>query len=48
MRTIHCLQVYLWVKVRVEEHHVVRCDQVDTQATCSSRDQEDRFVSARP
>ena len=48
MRSIHCLQVDLRVEVGIKEYNVVGRHQVDTQAACSRRDQEDGLVRASP
>ena len=47
MTSIHCLQVYHGIEIGVVEHDMIGCDQVDTESTCSRRDQEDCFIGVR-
>ena len=36
----HCLQVVLWIPIRVEYDYSVRCCQVDSQAASASGEEE--------
>ena len=44
MSSIHSLQINLGVPVRIIDDHIISLKQVDTQATCSSREDKDLLV----
>lgn len=45
MRSIHSLQVDLWVIVRIEKHNMISCRQINAEATSTRTDKEHKLIA---
>jgi hypothetical protein len=45
MSSIHCLEIHLWIPVRVIQDNSVGCHEIQTKSTSSCGDEEDCLLS---